>query len=91
MLVNKFILNARRSANMAENLELQVSWKTPTWKLEALEKRVNEWIDSDEKRWFKPGTSINFSKIDFQRALYLTIGIGHNGTWQDWTMRLARK
>ena len=76
---------------MSEACELQVSWRTPQWKLDALEKSMNDWIDSDEKRWFKPGTSIGFSKIDFQRALYLNIGIGHNGTWQDWGMRLARK
>ncbi|KAG8902323.1 hypothetical protein FRB99_004631 [Tulasnella sp. 403] len=91
MLLTKFINNARRSATMAENLEMQVSWRTPQWKLDKLEKRMNEWIDSDEKRWFKSGTSVSFSKIDFQRALTVTIGIGHNGTWQDWTMRLARK
>ncbi|KAG8992340.1 hypothetical protein FRB94_011709 [Tulasnella sp. JGI-2019a] len=91
ILLNKFINNARRSGNMAENLEMQVNWRTPQSKLDALEKRLNEWIDSDEKRWFKPGTSISFSKIEFQRSLYLTIGIGHNGTWQDWNLRLARK
>lgn len=91
MLLQKFINNARRSDNMAETLEMQVNWKTPQWKLDTLEKKLNEWIDQDEKRWFKPGTSIGFSKIEFQRALTLTIGIGHNGTWQDWGLRLARK
>ncbi|KAG8952510.1 hypothetical protein FRC04_004570 [Tulasnella sp. 424] len=91
MLLNKFIMNARRSDKMGEVMELQVNWRTPQWKFDALEKKLNEWIDQDEKRWYKSQTSVSFSKIEFQKALVLSIGIGHNGTWQDWTMRLARK
>ncbi|KAG8928018.1 hypothetical protein FRC01_006573, partial [Tulasnella sp. 417] len=91
MLLTKFIMNARRSDKMGEVMEMQINWRTPQWKLDALEKKLNEWIDSDDKRWYKAGTSIAFSKIEFQKALCVNIGIGHNGTWQDWTLRLARK
>ncbi|KAG8976703.1 hypothetical protein FRB90_009050, partial [Tulasnella sp. 427] len=70
MLLTKFIMNARRSDKMGEVMEMQINWRTPQWKLDALEKKINEWIDSDEKRWYKPGTSIAFSKIEYQKALY---------------------
>ncbi|KAG8963319.1 hypothetical protein FRC03_003149 [Tulasnella sp. 419] len=91
MLFTKFINNARRSGNMFEACEMQVNWKTPLSKLDALEKLLNDWIQNDEKRWYVPGVSYVVQKIEFQRSMEVTIGIGHNGTWQDWGMRLARK
>jgi len=52
---------------------------------------MNEWLQTEEHRWFEPSTSITFQHIHYQRHLEFTMGIGHNGTWQDWSLRLARK
>ncbi|RDB20512.1 Mechanosensitive ion channel protein 9 [Hypsizygus marmoreus] len=81
-LFSKFITNVRRSGNTFENLTLQVAWRTPLTKIDALEKCLNEWLSTEEKRWFEPTTSIAFQHIEFQRYLILTIGISHNGNWQ---------
>ncbi|EIN10820.1 hypothetical protein PUNSTDRAFT_65245 [Punctularia strigosozonata HHB-11173 SS5] len=91
LLFTKFITNLRRSGNTFENLTMQVAWNTPMWKLDALEKEINEWLETEENRWFVPNTSITPQKIENQRYLEVTIGIGHNGTWQDWGLRMARK
>lgn len=64
---------------MFENLTMQVAWRTPLEKLDALEKMLNEWLSTEEKRWLEPSTSIAFQSIDYQRCLNLTISIGHNG------------
>ena len=61
-----------------ENLTMQVSWRTPTAKIDELEKLMNEWLATEENRWFQPSTSIMFQNIAFQRHLELTIGISHN-------------
>ncbi|KZS97573.1 hypothetical protein SISNIDRAFT_405172 [Sistotremastrum niveocremeum HHB9708] len=90
-LFNKFICNLRRSGKQAENLTMQVSWRTPLEKLDALEKCMNEWLATEQNRWFQPSTSVTLSQIDFQKSLVITMGIGHNGTWQDWGLRNARK
>ncbi|ETW84480.1 Mechanosensitive ion channel [Heterobasidion irregulare TC 32-1] len=90
-LFNKFITNVRRSDKTFENLTMQVAWRTPLAKLDALERCLNEWLAREENRWFMPSTSVTLQKIDFQRHLEITIGIGHNGTWQDWGLRQARK
>ncbi|TDL29771.1 hypothetical protein BD410DRAFT_817773 [Rickenella mellea] len=90
-LFTKFITNVRRSGKTAENLTMQVAWRTPLAKLDALEKSMNEWLQTEQNRWFEPSTSVTLQKIDFQRHLEITIGIGHNGNWQDWGLRLARK
>ena len=48
--------NVRRSGKMFENLTMQVAWRTPLEKLDALEKCVNEWLQTEENRWFEPST-----------------------------------
>ncbi|ELU42125.1 mechanosensitive ion channel domain-containing protein [Rhizoctonia solani AG-1 IA] len=90
-LFTKFITNVRRSGKQFEGLTLQVDWRTPLSKLDELETKMNEWLASDDNRWYNPPTSVVLQHIDFQRCLELTMGIPHNGTWQDWGMRNARK
>ncbi|KAI0722160.1 Mechanosensitive ion channel-domain-containing protein [Cerioporus squamosus] len=91
MLFNKFITNARRSDKTAENLTMQVAWRTPMEKLDQLEKCMNNWLQTEENRWFQPSTSVTLQKIDYQRYLEITIGIPYNSNWQDWNLRLQRK
>ncbi|KAJ3760988.1 Mechanosensitive ion channel-domain-containing protein [Lentinula raphanica] len=90
-LFSKFITNVRRSGQMYENVTLQLHWRTPLAKLDALEKSLNNWLQTEQNRWFVPSTAIMLQSINFQRYLEVTIGIGHNGTWQDWGLRCARK
>lgn len=74
-----FSTNVRRSANMFENLTMQVAWRTPLEKLDALEAALNNWLSTEENRWYEPSTSIVLQNIQFQRYLECTVGIGHNG------------
>ncbi|KAF9500178.1 hypothetical protein BDN71DRAFT_1440755 [Pleurotus eryngii] len=90
-LFSQFITNVRRSGKTFENLTMQLEWRTPLVKLDALEKSLNEWLATEENRWFEPNTSVVLQHIEYQRFLEVTIGIGHNGTWQDWGLRNARK
>ncbi|KAJ7087215.1 Mechanosensitive ion channel-domain-containing protein [Mycena belliarum] len=90
-LANKFITNVRRSGKMFENLSMQVAWRTPLAKLDALEASMNAWLSTEENRWFVPNTNITLQHIEFQRYLEFTMAFGHNGTWQDWGLRSARK
>ncbi|KAJ7688349.1 Mechanosensitive ion channel-domain-containing protein [Mycena rosella] len=90
-LAAKFITNVRRSGKMFENLTMQVAWRTPLAKLDALDAAINTWLSTEENRWFVPSTNITFQRIEFQRYLEVTMAIGHNGTWQDWGLRSARK
>ncbi|KIY72882.1 hypothetical protein CYLTODRAFT_343298 [Cylindrobasidium torrendii FP15055 ss-10] len=90
-LFNKFITNVRRSDKMFENCTIQVAWTTPLEKLDELERCMNDWLQTEENRWFAPATSLVLQHIDYQRYLEITIGCLHNGTWQDWGLRCARK
>ncbi|KAF7313443.1 EF-hand domain-containing protein [Mycena chlorophos] len=90
-LSNKIIINVRRSGKMYESLTMQCAWRTPLEKLDALEAAVNKWLSTEENRWFVPSTGVTLQSINFQRYLEFTMAIGHNGTWQDWNLRSARK
>ncbi|KAH7916809.1 Mechanosensitive ion channel-domain-containing protein [Hygrophoropsis aurantiaca] len=90
-LFTKFITNVRRSDKMVESLTMQVAWRTPLDKLDMLQKLLNDWLATEENRWFQPTTSVTLQHIDFQRHLELTITIPHNSTWQDWGLRNARR
>lgn len=63
---------------MVESLTVQVAWRTPLEKLDALEARLNEWLATEENRWFQPTTSISLQSISFQRHLEISICIPHN-------------
>jgi hypothetical protein len=58
---------------------MQVAWNTPLEKLDALIAAMNEWLQTEENRWFEPSTSLVIQRIDFQRFMECTILIGHNG------------
>jgi hypothetical protein len=36
---------------------VEVAWNTPLSKLEELEKKMNHWLETDEKRMFEPSTA----------------------------------
>ncbi|KAG2345149.1 hypothetical protein BDR05DRAFT_909272 [Suillus weaverae] len=90
-LFTKFITNVRRSDKMAEACTIQVAWRTPQAKLDALEEKLNTWLSTEENRWFQPTTSVVLQNISYQRYLECTIGISHNSTWQDWGLRNTRR
>lgn len=62
----------------AEAVTIQVHWRTPLEKLDALEKCLNDWLATEKNRWFQPTTSVTLQNIKYMRHLELTIGIGHN-------------
>ena len=81
----------RRSGKTFENVTMQVAWTTSLTKLDALERSLNDWLSTEENRWFEPSTNIVLQNIAFQRYLEITIGIGHNGNWQDWGLHNLRR
>ncbi|KAG6813928.1 hypothetical protein H0H92_005777 [Tricholoma furcatifolium] len=42
------------------HLTMQVAWRTPLEKLDQLEKLMNEWLSTEENRWYQPSTSVDW-------------------------------
>ena len=61
---------------------MQVAWRTPMEKLDQLQKCINNYLQIEENRWFRPSTALTLQKIEYQQYLEITIGIPYNQTWQ---------
>lgn len=58
---------------------MQLDWRTPLEKIDALEQCLNDWLSTEENRWYEPNTSIMLQNISYMRYMEITIGIAHNG------------
>lgn len=90
-LFSKFITNVRRSAPTFESAWLQMAWNTPTEKVDQLQSYLNQWLATEENRWFEPSTSIMYQNFTYMRYLEVTIGMPHNSNFQDWGARNNRR
>lgn len=91
LLGQKFIINLRRSNNQFENATVQFGWSTPLEKIDALEEKLNYWLQTDEQRRFEPGTAAVIQKLVNQQYLEITFGMLHRENWQDWGGRWNRR
>ncbi|OAV99069.1 hypothetical protein PTTG_02396 [Puccinia triticina 1-1 BBBD Race 1] len=91
LLGQKFIINLRRSSNQFENATVQFGWETPLEKLDALEEKMNLWLQTDEQRRFEPGTACVIQSLVNQQYMEITLGMTHRENWQDWGGRWNRR
>lgn len=77
------ITNLRRSPPQFENATLQVGWNTTLEQLDELEKKMNNWLQKDEKRMFAPSTAVVLQNFNYMRWIEITIGMLHRENWQD--------
>lgn len=77
-LFTKFITNARRSDKTGELCTLFVSFKTSLEKIDELEKCMNDWLATEENRWYQPQTSVVFQRIENQNFMEIALAIPHN-------------
>lgn len=85
------ITNLRRSPPQFENATLQVGWNTSLEQLDELEKKMNNWLQKDEKRMFAPSTAVVLQNFNYMRYIEITIGMLHRENWQDWGERWNRR
>jgi hypothetical protein len=85
------ITNLRRSPPQFENATLQVGWSTSLDQLDQLEKKMNNWLQKDEKRMFAPSTAVVLQNFNYMRYIEITIGMLHRENWQDWGERWNRR
>jgi len=41
---------------------------------------MKQWLSTEENRWYDPGTAVTLQKIEYQKFLEFTLGVGHNGS-----------
>ncbi|EGG04448.1 uncharacterized protein MELLADRAFT_117083 [Melampsora larici-populina 98AG31] len=91
LIGQKFIINLRRSNSQFENATVQFGWDTPLEKIDELEEKMNDWLQTDEQRRFEPGTAAVIQNLVNQQYIEITFGMIHRENWQDWGGRWNRR
>ncbi|CAO1619213.1 unnamed protein product [Sympodiomycopsis kandeliae] len=92
VLANMSIVNYRRSGYQWENFVIQVDFHTTLEQLDAVERDMCHWLQTEPERHFEPSTALVPLKIDYMRSIEISVGMTHRvTTWQDWGMRFVRK
>ncbi|KAI5189553.1 mechanosensitive ion channel protein 4/5/6/7/8/9/10 [Nematocida sp. AWRm77] len=90
VLLQKSIVNVRRSGLMAENIVFQVSFDTPPEKIQHLKSEVGKFIKKHPKD-FAPYFMFNYHELENTNKLHLKIYLQHATNWQNFEAYLQRK
>lgn len=90
VLLQKSIVNVRRSGLMAENITFQVAFDTPPEKIQHLKTEVAKFIKKHPKD-FSPYFMFNYHGIEDMNKLHLKIYLQHANNWQNYEAYLQRK
>lgn len=91
ILANLLLINFRRSGFQWECFTIQVDFNTTLEQLDAVERDMCHWLQTEPERHFEPSTALVLQRIVYMRYIEITVGMTHRGTWQDWGMRFVRK
>ncbi|KAI5170853.1 mechanosensitive ion channel protein 4/5/6/7/8/9/10 [Nematocida sp. LUAm3] len=90
VLLQKPITNVRRSGLMAENIIFQISFDTPSEKIQHLKSEITKFIKKHPKD-FAPYFMFNYHGIEDTNKLHIKIYLQHATNWQNYEAYLQRK
>ncbi|CAO1612772.1 unnamed protein product [Parajaminaea phylloscopi] len=91
VLANMMIINFRRSGYQWENFLIQVDINTSLEQLDAVERDMCHWLQTEPERHFEPSTAMVPQRIVMMRYIEISIGMTHRANWNDWGARFVRK
>lgn len=90
VLATKYIINCRRTGRTTELFDIQVSFHTPSWKIQELLSRMVEWNNQFPKLYTKDACFANTTALENVNKLSITFGFQHAKNWQDDNARWLR-
>lgn len=90
VLATKYIINCRRTGRTTELFDIQVSFHTPSWKIQELLSRMVEWNNQFPKLYTKDACFANITALENVNRLSITFGFQHAKNWQDDDARWLR-
>ncbi|PWN30201.1 hypothetical protein BDZ90DRAFT_229222 [Jaminaea rosea] len=91
VLANMMIVNFRRSGYQWENFLIQVDLSTSLDQLDAVERDMCHWLQTEPDRMFEPSTALVPQAITNMRSWEISCGMTHRANYQDWGARFHRK
>ncbi|KAI8373457.1 hypothetical protein EDC96DRAFT_476755 [Choanephora cucurbitarum] len=83
VLATKYIINCRRTGNTTEALDIQISYHTPTWKIQALGDHMVKWANNYPKLYTPNSTGVNIINLENLNRITLTFYFEHTNNFQD--------
>ncbi|PWN23091.1 hypothetical protein BCV69DRAFT_280704 [Microstroma glucosiphilum] len=85
------IRNYRRSGYQWENFLIQVDIGTTLEQLDAVERDMCHWLQTEPDRLFEPSTALVPQHISYMTYIEISVGMTHRANYQDWGARFQRK
>ncbi|RCH81850.1 hypothetical protein CU098_003733, partial [Rhizopus stolonifer] len=83
VLATKYIINCRRTGNTTEAFDIQISYHTPTWKIQALGDHMVKWANEYPKLYTPNSTGVNIINLENLNRITLTFYFEHSNNFQD--------
>lgn len=90
ILLQKAIVNVRRSALMAENIKIQIDFDTSTEKIQHLKREIGKFLKKHPKD-FTDYFMVNYEDLENTNKLHIKIFLQHNGNWQNYESYMQRR
>ncbi|KAI9245923.1 hypothetical protein EDC94DRAFT_590298 [Helicostylum pulchrum] len=90
VLATKYIINCRRTGRTTELFDIQVSFHTPSRKIQELRDRMVEWNNQFPKLYTKDACGANITRLENLNRLSITFFFQHAKNWQDDDARWIR-
>lgn len=81
VLSNMMMINHRRSNYAWENFVIQVDLGTSLDQIDAVERDMNHWLQTEPERMFEPSTAMVPLQICYQRYMEISVGMTHRVNW----------
>lgn len=90
VLATQYIINCRRTGRTTEPIDLQISYKTESWKIQALRDHMRKWCNTFPKLYTKDSCDVNINAFENLNRITLTFYIEHTKNWQEASGRWLR-
>lgn len=90
VLATQYIINCRRTGRTTEPVDLQISYKTESWKIQALGDHMRKWCNQFPKLYTKDSCDFNINAFENLNRITLSFYIEHTTNWQEASGRWLR-
>lgn len=90
VLATQYIINCRRTGRTTEPVDLQISYKTESWKIQALKDHMRKWCNKFPKLYTKDSCDANINTFENLNRINMTFYFEHAKNWQEASGRWLR-
>lgn len=83
VLATQYIINCRRTGRTTETVDIQISYHTPSWKIQTLRDHMAKWCNQFPKLYTKDSCDVNILTLENLNRITLQFYFEHTKNWQE--------